>query len=38
MQYKNAYEDTREIREKIEKYNIELANLRKENQIKQKTL
>ncbi len=34
MQYKNSYESTKEVREKIQRYNTELSNLRKENQIK----
>ena len=38
MQYKNAYEQTKDVREKIQTYNIELSNLKKENQIKAKTL
>lgn len=38
MQYKNAYESTKEVRDRIQKYNTELSNLKKENQIKQKTL
>lgn len=38
MQYKNAYESTKETRDKIQRYNTELSNLKKENQIKQKTL
>jgi hypothetical protein len=38
LQYKNSHEATKEVREKIQRYNTELSNLKKENQIKQKTL
>jgi len=38
MQYKNAYEQTKDVREKIQKYNTELSNAKKENRIQQKTL
>ena len=34
LQYKNSHEATKEVREKIQRYNTELSNLKKENQIK----
>ena len=33
MQYKNAYEQTKDVREKIQRYNTELSNAKKENRI-----
>ena len=38
LQYKNSHEQTKDIREKTQRYNTELFNLKKENQIKSKTL
>ena len=38
MQYKNAIESTKDTRGQIQKYNTEVANLKKENQMKSKTL
>ena len=38
IQYKNAYEQTKDVREKIQRYNTELSNAKKENKIQAKTL
>ena len=38
LQYKNAIESTKGVRDQIQKYNTEINNLKKENQMKQKTL
>lgn len=38
LQYKNAIESTKGAREQIQKYNTEISNLKKENQMKQRTL
>ena len=38
LQYKSALESTKGVRDQIQKYNTEISNLKKENQMKQKTL